>query len=78
MASILGLGPWGDNGMYNISAYHRGMMGGTTPNIDRLAAEGALFTDHYAQQSCTAGRAAGLESSNRVSSSQAPRRGGAR
>jgi len=50
---------WGDDiGMYNISAYHRGMMGGTTPNIDRLAAEGALFTDHYAQQSCTAGRAA--------------------
>ena len=50
---------WGDDiGMYNVSAYHRGMMGGTTPNIDRLAAEGALFTDHYAQQSCTAGRAA--------------------
>ena len=49
---------WGDDiGMYNVSAYHRGMMGGTTPNIDRLAAEGALFTDHYAQQSCTAGRA---------------------
>ena len=50
---------WGDDvGMWNISAYHRGMMGGATPNIDRLAAEGALFTDHYAQQSCTAGRAA--------------------
>ena len=49
---------WGDDvGMYNISAYHRGMMGGSTPNIDRLAAEGALFTDAYAQQSCTAGRA---------------------
>jgi len=49
---------WGDDvGMWNISAYHNGMMGGTTPNIDRIANEGALFTDHYAQQSCTAGRA---------------------
>ena len=47
-----------DIGMYNISAYHRGMMGGRTPNIDRIADEGALFTDYYAQQSCTAGRAA--------------------
>ena len=47
-----------DVGMYNISAYHRGMMGGRTPNIDRIADEGALFTDYYAQQSCTAGRAA--------------------
>jgi len=49
---------WGDDvGMWNISAYHNGMMGGTTPNIDRIANEGALFTDAYAQQSCTAGRA---------------------
>ncbi len=49
---------WGDDvGMYNISAYHNGMMGGRTPNIDRIANEGALFTDGYAQQSCTAGRA---------------------
>ena len=47
-----------DIGMYNISAYHRGMMGGSTPNIDRIANEGAIFTDYYAQQSCTAGRAA--------------------
>ena len=47
-----------DVGMWNVSAYHRGMMGGRTPNIDRLASEGALFTDYYAQQSCTAGRAA--------------------
>jgi arylsulfatase A-like enzyme len=47
-----------DVGIWNISAYHRGMMGGRTPNIDRIAAEGALFTDYYAQQSCTAGRAA--------------------
>ena len=49
---------WGDDvGMWNISAYHNGMMGGRTPNIDRIAKEGALFTDAYAQQSCTAGRA---------------------
>lgn len=47
-----------DVGVWNISAYHRGMMGGQTPNIDRLATEGALFTDYYGQQSCTAGRAA--------------------
>src|SRR5260370_14586345 len=47
-----------DVGAWNISAYHRGMMGGSTPNIDRIAKEGALFTDYYAQQSCTAGRAA--------------------
>jgi arylsulfatase len=50
---------WGDDvGMWNISAYHRGMMGGSTPNIDRIAREGMLFMDHYAQASCTAGRAA--------------------
>ena len=50
---------WGDDvGMWNLSAYHRGMMGGTTPNIDRIANEGMLFMDHYAQASCTAGRAA--------------------
>lgn len=49
---------WGDDvGIMNISAYHRGMMGGSTPNIDRIAKEGALMTDGYAQQSCTAGRA---------------------
>jgi arylsulfatase A-like enzyme len=49
---------WGDDvGQQNISAYHRGMMGGRTPNIDRIANEGAIFTDSYAQQSCTAGRA---------------------
>jgi arylsulfatase A-like enzyme len=47
-----------DVGMWNLSAYHRGMMGGSTPNIDRIAKEGVLFTDYYAQQSCTAGRAA--------------------
>jgi len=50
---------WGDDiGWSNFSVYHRGMMGGSTPNIDRVAHEGAMFTDHYAQQSCTAGRAA--------------------
>ena len=50
---------WGDDiGQDNISAYHRGLMGNRTPNIDRIAREGALFTDMYAQQSCTAGRAA--------------------
>jgi arylsulfatase A-like enzyme len=50
---------WGDDvGMYNISAYHRGLMGGSTPNIDRIAKEGMLFMDHYGQASCTAGRAA--------------------
>jgi arylsulfatase len=47
-----------DVGIWNLSAYHRGMMGGNTPNIDRIAREGALFTDYYGQQSCTAGRAA--------------------
>ncbi|MBN8184700.1 arylsulfatase [Labrenzia aggregata] len=50
---------WGDDvGYDNISAYNMGMMGYKTPNLDRLAKEGAIFTDHYAQQSCTAGRAA--------------------
>jgi arylsulfatase A-like enzyme len=50
---------WGDDiGQFNISAYNLGMMGYKTPNIDRIAREGALFTDWYGQQSCTAGRAA--------------------
>jgi arylsulfatase len=50
---------WGDDiGWYNISAYNLGVMGYKTPNIDRLAREGGLFTDWYGQQSCTAGRAA--------------------
>ncbi len=50
---------WGDDiGQFNVSAYNMGMMGYRTPNIDRLAREGALFTDWYGQQSCTAGRAA--------------------
>jgi len=46
-----------DIGMWNIGAYHRGLMAGRTPNIDKLAAEGAIFTDYYAEASCTAGRA---------------------
>src|SRR5271154_6821976 len=50
---------WGDDiGYWNVSAYNQGMMGYKTPNIDRIAHEGALFTDWYGQQSCTAGRAA--------------------
>jgi arylsulfatase len=50
---------WGDDiGQFNVSAYNMGMMGYRTPNIDSIAKEGALFTDWYAQQSCTAGRAA--------------------
>ena len=51
---------WGDDiGMWNVGAYTHGMMG-RTPNIDRIANEGMLFTDHYGQPSCTAGRAAFL------------------
>lgn len=50
---------WGDDlGVSNLSAYHRGMLKPRTPNIDRIAKEGAIMTDAYAQQSCTAGRAA--------------------
>ena len=48
---------WGDDiGPYNISAYNMGRMGYRTPNIDRIAAEGIIFTDSYGDQSCTAGR----------------------
>jgi arylsulfatase A-like enzyme len=50
---------WGDDiGWENVSAYGMGVMGYTTPNIDRIGMEGVRFTDHYAQPSCTAGRAA--------------------
>jgi len=50
---------WGDDiGWFNISAYNHGIMGYRTPNIDRVAREGCMFTDWYGQQSCTAGRAA--------------------
>ena len=49
---------WGDDiGQSNVSAYSRGLMGYQTPNIDRVASEGVMFTDYYAEQSCTAGRA---------------------
>jgi arylsulfatase len=49
---------WGDDiGMWNVGAYTHGMMG-KTPQIDSLAKHGAIFTDHYGQASCTAGRAA--------------------
>jgi arylsulfatase len=49
---------WGDDiGQSNVSAYSRGMMGYQTPNIDRIANEGMMFTDYYAEQSCIAGRA---------------------
>jgi arylsulfatase A-like enzyme len=47
-----------DVGWFNIGAYHRGIMAGRTPNLDRLASEGMMFTDYYAEASCTAGRAA--------------------
>lgn len=46
-----------DIGMWNIGAYHRGMMAGRTPHIDKLASQGVIFTDYYAEASCTAGRA---------------------
>ncbi|AUW46718.1 arylsulfatase [Rhizobium leguminosarum] len=46
-----------DIGWFNIGAYHRGMMSGKTPNIDQLAHDGMMFTDYYAEASCTAGRA---------------------
>jgi arylsulfatase len=50
---------WGDDiGGFNVSAYNMGMMGYRTPNIDSIAREGAIFTDWYGEQSCTAGRAA--------------------
>ncbi len=50
---------WGDDvGWSNVGAYNMGMMGYETPNLDRIANEGMLFTDYYAQQSCTAGRSA--------------------
>jgi arylsulfatase len=50
---------WGDDiGQSNVSAYTNGLMGYRTPNIDRVADEGVIFTDYYAEQSCTAGRSA--------------------
>ena len=49
-----------DIGWFNLSCYNHGLMGYRTPNMDRIAREGAMFTDFYGQQSCTAGRAAFL------------------
>src|SRR2546423_1658287 len=46
-----------DVGWFNVGAYNRGIMSGKTPNLDKLATEGMLFTDYYAEASCTAGRA---------------------
>ena len=58
---------WGDDiGITNLSCYSNGVMGYRTPNIDRIAAEGALFTDSYGEQSCTAGRAAFICGQNPV------------
>ncbi|WP_082054364.1 sulfatase-like hydrolase/transferase [Methyloterricola oryzae] len=54
---------WGDDiGQSNVSAYSRGVMGYKTPNIDRVAAEGMMFTDYYAEQSCTATKPAARRS----------------
>jgi arylsulfatase A-like enzyme len=56
---------WGDDiGISNLSCYSDGLMGYRTPNIDRIAAEGARFTDYYGEQSCTAGRAAFITGQN--------------
>jgi len=56
---------WGDDiGITNVSAYSHGLMGYKTPNIDRIAKEGVMFTDYYGQQSCTAGRAAFITGQN--------------
>jgi arylsulfatase len=58
---------WGDDiGYWNISHYSKGMMGYQTPNIDRIAQEGATFTDWYGQQSCTAGRASFITGQNPI------------
>jgi arylsulfatase A-like enzyme len=58
---------WGDDiGIWNISHFSRGMMGYHTPNIDRVAEEGATFTDYYSQQSCTAGRACFITGQNPI------------
>ncbi|HTU80718.1 MAG TPA: arylsulfatase [Candidatus Acidoferrales bacterium] len=58
---------WGDDiGIWNISRFSNGMMGYRTPNIDRLASEGGLFTDYYSQQSCTAGRACFITGQNPI------------
>ena len=55
-----------DIGWFNVSAYNMGIMGYRTPNIDRIGREGAIFTDFYGQQSCTAGRAAFITGQNPI------------
>src|SRR5262245_61747526 len=55
-----------DIGWFNVSAYNMGIMGYRTPNIDRIGREGAIFTDWYGQQSCTAGRAAFITGQNPI------------
>jgi arylsulfatase A-like enzyme len=58
---------WGDDiGIWNLSKFSNGMMGYRTPNIDRVANEGGLFTDYYSQQSCTAGRACFITGQNPI------------
>ena len=58
---------WGDDiGIWNVSHFSRGSMGYRTPNIDRIAEEGVTFTDYYAQQSCTAGRASFITGQNPI------------
>src|ERR1700740_3598295 len=58
---------WGDDvGIWNISKFSNGMMGYRTPNIDRVANEGGVFTDYYSQQSCTAGRACFITGQNPI------------
>ena len=61
-----------DIGWYNVSAYNMGIMGYRTPNIDRIGKEGAVFTDWYGQQSCTAGRLPSLQG-KRLSAPVSPR-----
>ena len=59
---------WGDDiGIANLSCYTHGLMGYQTPNIDRIAKEGMLFTDSYGEQSCTAGRSSFITGSERLS-----------
>ncbi|HSR00747.1 MAG TPA: sulfatase-like hydrolase/transferase, partial [Sphingomicrobium sp.] len=56
---------WGDDiGQSNLSIFTKGMMGYRTPNIDRIGEEDLLFTDYYAEQSCTAGRASFITGQN--------------
>src|SRR3954462_14488316 len=69
---------WGDDiGISNLSCYSRGLMGYSTPNIDRIADEGMLFTDSYGEQSCTAGRSSFItgQSVSRTGMRKGARRG---